>query len=89
MTNNIEKVNVSVGNDYVLDQVSFDMANIVKLAVTMREELVKAMQKGRETDGWLEDSVCEIMDDYLPAIMSDAMHANQEHQGFMRSHSSC
>ena len=68
-------------NDYVIDQTMFDCGEIISYAVVMRRELVKAMKD--TTD--LADSVCEIMDDFLPAIMSTAMHANNEHQEATRS----
>jgi len=68
-------------NDYVIDQAMFDCGEIISYAMVMRRELIKAMKD--TTD--LADSVCEIMDDYLPAIMSTAMKINAEHQEDMKN----
>jgi hypothetical protein len=61
----------------------FDCGEIISYAVVMRRELVKAM--GEDVNN-LADSVCEIMDDYLPAIMSNAMKINAENQDNLREY---
>lgn len=72
-------------NDYVIDQTMFDLGEIISYAVVMRRELVMAMKKSKDCDADLADSVGEIMDDYLPAIISNAMKINAEHQEDMKA----